>query len=108
MVAAAGYEATLAELRGVLSERGRYQQLADILTDQAKKLEERQESERAARLWADVAKVAQTSLDDRTLAIAAYTRVVELAPTSDALDALATLHLDREEPAEAARWLERR
>ncbi|HZO13314.1 MAG TPA: tetratricopeptide repeat protein, partial [Polyangiaceae bacterium] len=103
-----GHEPSVDELCHVLEERGKHHELADILTDQARQLEEHNEPARAARLWARVAILAEKPLGDIERATAAHARVVDLGSTNDALDALARLHLTRQEPAEAARWLERR
>jgi tetratricopeptide (TPR) repeat protein len=105
---APGHEETIAELARVLEERGRHRELADMFGKQAKLLEAAGDGERAAAVWGRVAALAETPLGEVELAIAALRRVVELAPQNDALDALARLHLGREEPGEAARWLERR
>ena len=103
-----GHEPSIDELVRVLDERGKQGELADILSEQAAKLEDLGDRPRAARLWTRVASLAETPLGDLVRAISAHTRAVVLEPSNDALDALARLHLQREEPAEAARWLERR
>ncbi len=110
---APGHEASLDELSAVLDERGKHADLAEILEDQARKLEERDEPERAAGLWARVAALWEAPLADVGRAIAAHTRVVALSSSAGntdvrALDALARLHLERNEPADAAHWLEKR
>lgn len=108
LVDAPGHEASIAELTTVLEERGKYDKLAEVLSEQATAVEAAGDGARAARLFAQIAHIAETRLDDPERAIAAHEKVVELAPTNDSLDALARLHLSRKEPAEAARWLERR
>jgi hypothetical protein len=55
-----------------------------------------------------VAKTAESRLADSDKAIGAWRRVVALAPGPDAYDALARLHLSRNEPGQAAEWLEKR
>ena len=49
----------------VLDERGKHGDLVDILTEQAKRLEELDQLERAAQLWARVAQLAEKPLGDR-------------------------------------------
>lgn len=103
-----GHEASIEELSVVLDERGKHADLVDILSEQAKRLEERDELERSAHLWSRVAALAEKPLGDRDRAVAAHAHVVQLAAGTDSLDALARLHLEKNEPAEAARWLEQR
>lgn len=103
-----GHEPSIDGISKILLDRGQYDRLADILTEQAKKLEELEEPERAAGLWARVARLAERNLADPARAIDSHSRVVELSCTNEALDALARLYIERDEPAEAAAWLERR
>jgi tetratricopeptide (TPR) repeat protein len=102
-----GHEASIDELAQVLEERGKHVDLATILAEQAAELEARGERARAADLFARVAATAAGPLGDRARAIEAHGRVVELDARADSIDALARLHLESD-PAEAARWLERR
>jgi len=103
-----GHGPSVEQLREVLTERGKYDQLADILGQQADLLERRDDATRAAALWTDAARIAEAALGDVGRAIEAYGRVVQLHADTDALDALARLHLDKGQPAEASRCLERR
>ena len=103
-----GHEASIEELTLVLDERGKHSELADILGNQATKLEGLEQTERAAALWARVAVLAESPLGDRERAIEAHSRVVGLSPSNESLDALARLHLERGQPGEAAEWLVRR
>ncbi|HZO14577.1 MAG TPA: tetratricopeptide repeat protein, partial [Polyangiaceae bacterium] len=103
-----GHEPSIEELVSTLEARGKHDELADELGEQARMLELKQQPARAAQLWTRVAALAEEPLGDGERAIAAHTRVVELACTNDTLDALARLHLSRQEPAKAAAWLERR
>lgn len=103
-----GHAATLDALNQVLVERGRHKDLVALLREQAMTLEERGDKAHAAQLWGRVAALAEEPLRDSELAIGAHAKVVELEPGHASLDALARLHLQRNEPAEAARWLERR
>jgi len=102
-----GHEASIDALYGILSERGRHAQLAEVLEQQAALLH-KYAPEAATVLWGKAAGLAQTVLDDTARAIAAHEKVVELSETRESLDALAALHLERDEPAAASRWLERR
>ena len=103
-----GHGPTIEALCQVLIERGRFKDLAQLLQDQAQQLEARGERGRAAQLWSRAAALSEEHLRDVDRAIAAHTKVVELESTNTSLDALARLHLQRNEPGEAAKWLERR
>ncbi|MFW6049946.1 MAG: tetratricopeptide repeat protein [Myxococcota bacterium] len=105
---APGHEASLESLESFLSVQGRYDELADVFTEQASRLEERGEVGRAAALYGKVARWAEDRLEDANRAIECHRKVVELAPAVASLDALARMHTEREEHALAARWLERR
>ncbi len=101
-----GHEASIQELSAVLEGKGKNAELHELLSSQAKRLEE-SEAPRAGRLWALAAKVAEERLNDQERAIAAHRRVVTLAPSAAAYEALARLHLARGEAGQAAEWLER-
>ncbi len=103
-----GHEPSIEAIIEVLEGGRRYGQLADVLADQATRLEADGEAKRAARLWAKVATLAEDRLDDVDRALDAHRKVVELSATPRALDALARLHTDRGQHAAAAQWLERR
>lgn len=102
-----GHEASLSELVAVLESRGRFSELAELLTEQAGRIEG-VDGARAARLWAMVARLAEGALRDPDRAIAAHCKVVSLEPTVESLDALARLALGKGDPTQAAEWLERR
>ncbi|MCB9627707.1 MAG: tetratricopeptide repeat protein [Sandaracinaceae bacterium] len=99
-----GHEASIAMLASVYEAQGRHADLADMLAAQANQAD----SERARALFERAARIAEQQLHDDERALESYRRVVELSPTSDALDALARIHEGRGEYAAAARWLERR
>ncbi len=103
-----GHPKTLEILGTILCERGRFAELAEILEDQAHKLAAEDSPEPAAALWTEAAQLAEDALGDQLRAIRAYTEVATLAPSTKAIDALARLHLQRDEAAEAATWLKRR
>ncbi|MEM9189130.1 MAG: tetratricopeptide repeat protein [Myxococcota bacterium] len=103
-----GHDESIDALDEVLVAAFRFEELTDILEKQARALEEAGENKRAARLWGRVAELAEVRLSDVERAIAAHSRVVDLAATPTALDSLARLHTDRNEHAAAAQWLERR
>lgn len=103
-----GHEASIDALAAVLTERGRFADLAKTFEDQAGKLEAAGDGPAAAKLYARVAAVVEPHLNDTARAITALGKVVELDATNDALDALARLHTERNEPGKAAEWLERR
>lgn len=103
-----GHPASIEALVDVLSDKGRFTTLADVLSEQARMLEEGGAAEAAAGLWARVAKLCEEQFRDNARAIDALRRVVRLHPHNQALDDLARLHLLQDEPGEAARWLEQR
>jgi tetratricopeptide (TPR) repeat protein len=103
-----GHSATIDALTEVLEDKGRLDELANVLTEQAELLESRNENDRAAELWTSVAELAEDRFGDIPRAIAALERVVALQPSGETLDELARLHLQRDEPAAAAAVLSRR
>ncbi|HWB81061.1 MAG TPA: tetratricopeptide repeat protein [Nannocystaceae bacterium] len=104
----AGHPASVDALSEILADKGRHGQLCEILEQQAAVLEGTTEGDRAAELWAMAAKIAEERLADNDRAIAALSRQVELVPAHEALDALARLHVAKNEPAAAAACLQRR
>ncbi|MFN3187696.1 MAG: tetratricopeptide repeat protein [Nannocystaceae bacterium] len=103
-----GHPPTIAALTEVLLGRGQADALASVLETQAHTLEGLGQAEAAAKLWSDLARLVQESFADNARAIEALGHVVELAPTVEALDQLARLHLQQDQPAEAAAVLRRR
>ena len=102
-----GHAESIAEITQVLETKGKASELAEVLSQQARKLEET-DAPRAAILWTNVARTAETRLSDADRAISAWRRVVGIDPSPEAYDALARLHLGRGEPGQAAEWLEKR
>jgi tetratricopeptide (TPR) repeat protein len=100
-----GHAATIDALVPILDERGRHRELVDVLEQQARELEERTAGELAAPLWGRAAHFAEERLRDTARAMTSYQRVVELSGAKEALDALARLYLDADQPSEAAKWL---
>lgn len=103
-----GHPDSIKALIEMLEEARRYDNLADLLTEQAAKLSEAAEGEQASELWAKVATLSEDRLDNIDRAIHSHTQVAELTSAIASLDALARLHRDRGEHADAARWLARR
>jgi len=103
-----GDAATIDVAWDVLARGNRHADLANLLSEQALTLEGAGETARASELWARVAAVAETPLNDVPRALASWGRVVALAPTAEAYDALARLHAARRESAVAIEWLKRR
>ena len=103
-----GHEASIQELSEVLSAEGNFALLADLLAEQADRLEQLGQQDRAADLWARLATVAEEKLADVPRALASHRRVVALGATHEALDALARLHVGRGEFTDAVGWLEQR
>ncbi len=103
-----GHPETIAALTDVLTARGELEALASILETQAQTLEGLGDEPGSAKLWGDLAELVQDAFGDAAAAIVALGHVVELAPTVEALDQLARLYLQQEEPANAANVLRRR
>jgi tetratricopeptide (TPR) repeat protein len=103
-----GHPATIEALCKVLDADGKHALLSETLTEQAQALESLARSAEAAEIWVRVAYISEHNLDQIDHAITAYRRVVALAPSGQALDALARLYMDRGEPTEAVKWLDQR
>lgn len=101
-----GHDASINAIATLLSSKGQHRQLADLLENQAQRLESANEPARAAKLWARYAQVAEVDCKEIERAIAGHRRVVALTPTSDSLRALARLNLERGQSAQAVPWLE--
>jgi tetratricopeptide (TPR) repeat protein len=101
-----GHEPSIEAVAELLAGKGQHRALADLLEQQAQRLETAADTGRAAKLWARYAHVAETDTREVERAIAGHRRVVALAPTSDSLRALARLNLERSQPAQAVPWLE--
>ena len=99
-----GHAASIDQLEAVLTSESRGEELVSILSEQAARVPR----EQAPELWARVARLCEAPLGQPERALDAWRRVAELAPSTEALDALARLHESRGEHAGAARWLERR
>ncbi|MEI8255737.1 MAG: tetratricopeptide repeat protein, partial [Deltaproteobacteria bacterium] len=103
-----GHETSIDEVSLLLEGESNHRVLADLLAEQAAALETRGDTSHGSRLWARVAVLAETRLDDVPRAIGALRRVVALGATTEALDSLARLHSTRGEHADAVSWLEQR
>ena len=103
-----GHDPSLAALTAVLEQKGAHRELADYLGEIAVRLDGQGDGARAARLWAQIAGIAEHRLADVRRAIEAHRRVVALTPSVAAYDALARLHTGLGEPAEAVGPLARR
>jgi tetratricopeptide (TPR) repeat protein len=102
-----GHAATIETLASVLEAKFRHGELTDILADQARRLEEREDPTTAARMWAWAAQLAERPLGDRDRAISCHERVAELDPRPETFEALGRLYFEKDEPLVAAVWLER-
>jgi tetratricopeptide (TPR) repeat protein len=101
-----GHEPSIDALSALYAGKGQHKALAELLEDQASKLEAAGDGARAARLWARAAATAEHETREVERAIAALKRVVNLAPSADAYRALARLQLGRGQPAQAVPWFE--
>jgi tetratricopeptide (TPR) repeat protein len=103
-----GHPATVDAIAAVLDAKRRHGELADVLADQAKRVEEQASPEAAANLWTRMARIAEDPLGDKRRAIHGHERTAALAPTSATLDALGRLCMEVGDAEAAARWLDRR
>lgn len=103
-----GHDPSLAALTAVLEKKGAYPELTEYMSAHAARLEAANDGPRAARLWSQVAALAEQRLADVRRAIGAHGHVVALTPSIPSLDALARLHSDLGEAALAVPWLARR
>ena len=101
-----GHEASIDAVAQLLASKGQHRQLADLLEQQAQRLEANGDQARASKLWARYAHVAEHDTKEVERAIAGHRRVVALSPTSESLRALARLNLERGQSAQAVPWLE--
>ena len=101
-----GHDASIDAVAQLLSSKGQHRQLADLLEQQAQRLEANSDQARASKLWARYAHVAENDTKEVERAIAGHRRVVALSPTPESLRALARLNLERGQSAQAVPWLE--
>ena len=102
-----GHWPTIETLARLLESRHRHEELVDLLTDQAARVEERGDRPAAGRLWDWIARLLVQPLGERDRAIRAYERVAELQPQPATFESLGRLWLEKGEPLRAAAWLER-
>jgi lipopolysaccharide biosynthesis regulator YciM len=101
-----GHEPSIEAVSELLASKGQHRALADLLEQQAQRLETAGDVARSAKLWARYAQVAENETKEIERAISGHRRVVALAPTSESLRALARLNLERSQPGQAVPWLE--
>jgi tetratricopeptide (TPR) repeat protein len=101
-----GHEASVDALAQILADKGQHKAVADLLEEQAQKLEAEGEPQRASRLWSRFAQVTERDTREIDRAILGHRRVSGLSPTPDSLRALARLNLERGQPAQAVPWFE--
>ncbi|MBK9035655.1 MAG: hypothetical protein IPL61_31115 [Myxococcales bacterium] len=101
-----GHDASIDAVAGFLAGKGQHKALADLLEEQAGRLEQAGDAPKAARLWARFAGVAERDTGEADRAIAGHRRVVTLAPTPESFRALARLQINRGQPAQAVPWFE--
>lgn len=103
-----GHGESLVALTEILTEKGQFEPLAELLEMLAERLEGSGEGSRAAALWAQAADLAEIRLADVRRALVDHGRVASLGDDMVALEALARLHTELEEANEAVPWIERR
>ncbi len=104
----AGHVPSVGKLSEVLLQRGRAEELAGVLEQQARLLEDRGEASPSAALWAQLARLAEQTLASPARAVTAWERVTRLEATCEALDALGALETASGDFPTAAAWLDRR
>ena len=102
-----GHRPTIDSLATFLESRGRQAELVEVLSDQATRLEERNERGEAARMWDWIAHLTESALGDRRRAIRAYERVANLGPQPETFETLGRLTLAQGDAEAAGVWLER-
>jgi tetratricopeptide (TPR) repeat protein len=101
-----GHDESIDAVSHLLASKGQHRSLADLLEQQAQRLETAGDQHRAAKLWSRYAHVAESDTKEIERAISGHRRVVALAPTSESLRALARLNIERGQSAQAVPWLE--
>ncbi|MCY1008712.1 tetratricopeptide repeat protein [Nannocystis pusilla] len=102
------HDPSLAALTEILADKASPDELAKFLGEHAARLEQVDDKPRAVRLWTQLAELAERRIGDVELALSSHRRAASLAPNFHNLDALARLHVARNEPAEAVPWLTER
>jgi tetratricopeptide (TPR) repeat protein len=104
-----GHGPTLRKLTEVLTAKGRQADLAAILEEQARVLDEDDAAPvAAAALWAEAARLVESALGDPARGARAWQNAVRLDPGTEGLDALGRLALAAGQALDAAEWLDRR
>ncbi|HVI00949.1 MAG TPA: tetratricopeptide repeat protein [Enhygromyxa sp.] len=107
---APGHAESIAAITELLEQRGRHEELAQLLAEQGALLAAAGsgDTEAAASLFLRAATLSESHSSDPEAAIASYKRVVDLIKSNVALDALARLYTAQDRPDAAAKYLERR
>jgi tetratricopeptide (TPR) repeat protein len=103
-----GHAPTLRKLTDVLVAKGRQTELAEIIEEQARILDENVEPVASAALWAEAARLVESALGDASRAMIAWQNAVRLNAGTEALDSLGRLALAAGDAVAAADWLDRR
>lgn len=103
-----GHTPTINALAAILTRSEKLEPLYELYVEQAKLLEREQRPADAAALFSRAGDLARASLEDVASALTAYRASVRLLPGVEALDALASIHTERQEHADAVSWLQHR
>lgn len=103
-----GHPDTIEAISNILTPDERFEELYELLVEQAEAMNEHGHSQQASRLYARAGLLAEQALGDVGSALRAYRAAVGLSPSVDVLDALATIHTARSEHDEAVAWLKQR
>ena len=103
-----GHEASIDAATALLASANQPRALADLLEEQAIKLETLHEPAAASRLWARFTQVTEHETKELDRAITGHRRIVALSPTPmvESLRALARLNGERGQPGQSVPWLE--
>jgi tetratricopeptide (TPR) repeat protein len=104
----ADHEPSIRALVSLLEQQEDHADLAEFLCQQAERVEQTVGGALAADLWGKAAALFHQDLRDAERALDCYRKVVELKEDATALDALADLHMERGEYAQAVGWLQKR
>lgn len=99
-----GHAPSIEAIVSLLQRERRTEELVDVLAEQAQRIG----SPTSAGMWLRVARLAHDELGDEIRTRRAYEALVEIEPSVEAYETLATLAERRGDVAAAARWLERR
>lgn len=103
-----GHAETIDRIRALLEASASYEELHDLLRQQAERIDSEADARQSALLLARAGDIAEHRLDDTDRALDAYTRSVAQHPTVEVLDALSRIFIAQGDNEGAVAWLEQR